>query len=790
MKQRIKRLMSAMLSLAVSVNMIPVITLAEHQDQTKGEAVYNAEAAQVSADKSGTEKTVAAGELEWKGEIELSSALTQYQAADNSDVVSLKNGTYANWIDRINVPQYAVDFYNSMAEAADNDGDNDWLINDAKGNIAVTKIEGTAKSEEDALDQIRDRFNNEVAVNVQAVFAAFDRDYPEVFWLSGKNTQTATWEYYEDGTYSATTYFKKSEVWSSEYTSSAQIKSAIVKRNQAVASILSGATGTDAEKMAYFNSWLTANNAYNTDMLDKGECVDSAFECLSALTGRRGTAGPVCEGYARAFKVLCDQSGINCTLVDGYARTAYGSAEEHMWNYAQVDGAWYGVDVTWNDPLVDGHDGDGTDEYLLVGADTVIGGRSFISSHPVSNRPSTLGIAFINGPEISRQAYEKRSDIHVHRYDIETVEPTCTGEGSRAGICTVCGYTYTESIPSTGHSYEATVVHPTCIEEGYTAYVCENCGHEYRDSYEEAMGHYWDKGEVTKQPTAHEPGTRVYTCTHCDETMTEEIPPLEPEPAAKISLKDCVVTMAHDQHVYTGKEHPAKVIVMHGDTVLKKGRDYTVAYENNLNPGTAKVILTGIGEYTDHIKTKFEIVPAKVKNLKATNTANSVDLKWDAAAGAKEYEIYRWKGHEWKLVATVSKTKWSDTSAAKHEGNYAYRVCGKCDSHVGKTVKVSTYHLRQIKINSLKNTGASKMTVSWKHTAHSTGYEIYYSTSKDFKTRKVIKIPEDHHMERVISKLTKGKTYYVKVRSYRTKADKSHTWYSAWSDVKSVKITK
>ncbi len=782
--------MSAMLTMAVSVNMIPGIAFAEHQDKTHSAAASDAEAAQQIAVQSKNAGVVASGELEWDGELEVSSVLNQYQAVDSSNVVNLKNGTYEKWIDRINIPQYAVDFYNSMAEAADNDGDKDWLIDDAKGSVEITTIEGTAKSQEDALNQIRDRFNNEVVVNIQAAFAAFDRDYPEVFWLSGKNTQTATWDYFEDGSYTATTYFKKSDAWSSEYTSSTQVKAAIVKRNQAVASILSGATGTDAEKIAYFNSWLTANNAYNTDMINKGDCIDSAFECLSALTGRKGTAGPVCEGYARAFKVLCDQSGIGCTLVDGYARTSYGGGEEHMWNYVKADGIWYGTDVTWNDPVVDGRDTEGTEDYLLVGADTVVGGRKFISSHPVSNRPTALGIAFTNGPEISSQAYEKRAEIHVHTYDIDVVEATCTGDGSRTGICTACGWSYTEKIPATGHSYQATVIHPTCTEQGYTSYVCEDCGHEYRDEYEEAMGHYWDKGEVTKQPTVHEAGTRVYTCTHCDATRTEEIPPLESVPAAKIPLRDCLITISHLQHVCNGKKQTVEITAKYENVTLKEGRDYTVAYENNVNPGMAKVTVTGIGAYTGHVSEKFEIVPGKVSGLKATNTAASVDLKWNAASGAKKYDIYKWNHHEWKLVATVSKTSWSDTSAIKNEGKYAYRVCGKSGTHVGKTVKISTYHLNQIVISSLKNSAASKMTVKWKHTAHSTGYQIYYSTSSDFKNKKSIKIPEDHHMEKVISKLTKGKTYYVKVRSYRISADKSQTWYSAWSKVKSVKITK
>ncbi len=146
--------MSAMLTMAVSVNMIPGIAFAEHQDKTHSAAASDAEAAQQIAVQSKNAGVVASGELEWDGELEFSSVLNQYQAVDSSNVVNLKNGTYEKWIDRINIPQYAVDFYNSMAEAADNDGDKDWLIDDAKGSVEITTIEGTAKSQEDALNCI------------------------------------------------------------------------------------------------------------------------------------------------------------------------------------------------------------------------------------------------------------------------------------------------------------------------------------------------------------------------------------------------------------------------------------------------------------------------------------------------------------------------------------------------------------------------------------------------------------------------------------------------------------
>ena len=73
------------------------------------------------------------------------------------------------------------------------------------------------------------------------------------------------------------------------------------------------------------------------------------------------------------------------------------------------------------------------------------------------------------------------------------------------------------------HSYTAVVTPPTCTEKGYTTHTC-SCGDSYVDTYVDALGHAWDNGKVTKEPTATETGVRTYACTRCHETKTESIP--------------------------------------------------------------------------------------------------------------------------------------------------------------------------------------------------------------------------------------------------------------------------
>ena len=61
------------------------------------------------------------------------------------------------------------------------------------------------------------------------------------------------------------------------------------------------------------------------------------------LVGRYGN----CLGYSSTFQLLMDLSGVECITVVG---AAFGSREDHAWNMVKLDGEWYCVDVTWDDP--------------------------------------------------------------------------------------------------------------------------------------------------------------------------------------------------------------------------------------------------------------------------------------------------------------------------------------------------------------------------------------------------------------------------------------------------------
>ena len=73
----------------------------------------------------------------------------------------------------------------------------------------------------------------------------------------------------------------------------------------------------------------------------------------------------VCDGYAKAFYFLCKASGIESVLIQGNAVNSAGKPEGHAWNKVKINGKWYCIDVTWDDPFPD-VPGQVKDHYFLI----------------------------------------------------------------------------------------------------------------------------------------------------------------------------------------------------------------------------------------------------------------------------------------------------------------------------------------------------------------------------------------------------------------------------------------
>ena len=241
-------------------------------------------------------------------------------------------------------------------------------------------------------------------------YSAFELNHPELFWLDGDHTEIAG-TYYEL-TLTVTPQFAGN--WATGGRSTYDDAQTIAAAVQSLAED-ARAQGGRYEQLCYVHDWLTEHNEYNSAAAAMDTGADYLpWTPLAALTDE---SRPVCEGYAKTFKLVCDVLGIPCLTVDG---SAGGSG--HMWNQVLLYGAWYAVDVTWDDPVVKGVSGERSGrenrDYFLIGANTVNEKGEVFSETHIPDGVRIAGTRF-DFPDLSETAFDPEAP---HAPD-ETEEP-------------------------------------------------------------------------------------------------------------------------------------------------------------------------------------------------------------------------------------------------------------------------------------------------------------------------------------------------------------------------------
>ncbi len=424
--------------------------------------------------------------------MEMSTEVASYSVRNTFTGPTLSEGKHEKWIDRIaNLPDYAADFYEWLVEngtvngaLADVkkgelvEGNYVYTVGSMSGSFEVTFKSNASSTEinegiQNAASEVFSKNNKEAFSYILATYNAFSRDCPETFWLSGEGRVSAKFLYGYSNigntykiSYSQPIYFilqtPEYDVREKDYCNLADLISANNIRDKKVNEIIDECVGSNRyETLKNFNEWLTTHNCYNNssnlNTIDR-DCRNG----INTLIGSAKADGPVCEGYAKALKMLCDKTGIPCVLVDGVAGS--GSRKEaHMWNYVQMeDSNWYAVDVTWNDPVVYGitsvESGYEREDYLLVGGNTNIGGVTFNEDHILHNTVSNGGLAFTNGPVLSEEAYEPAEEPD----DEPLLNGVIKGEGDKY-------YCYKEGVVDTtqnGLVYCEEIENYIYVEEG------------------------------------------------------------------------------------------------------------------------------------------------------------------------------------------------------------------------------------------------------------------------------------------------------------------------------------
>lgn len=196
---------------------------------------------------------------------------------------------------------------------------------------------------------------NDLMADVLAAFDSFVKDYPEVYWLY--NVQTSIkYKAITFGT-NMTVSISNAVIVPSEYVSGMSGK--VTVYNEAVIatkekikkeySISDKSSEVDIAKAIH--DYLALKLEYNYNAVTTGVKGNGAYAYTSMPAFLDCATGPsvVCEGYAKAFSVLCNQFGIENAIISGVSVNNSGKTEGHMWNQVKLADKWYAVDVTWDD---------------------------------------------------------------------------------------------------------------------------------------------------------------------------------------------------------------------------------------------------------------------------------------------------------------------------------------------------------------------------------------------------------------------------------------------------------
>ncbi len=247
---------------------------------------------------------------------------------------------------------------------------------------------------------------------VRLTIKALTDDNPEIFWLSS----TFGFLIHHDYRYTAVQLYSRYSPGELK-TRVEDFKSSV---NEFYGKLKKGMS--EYQRELYIHDYIVDNCEYDESVMITDDVItkrSDVFESYGAIVDKLA----VCEGYSRAFQMLCHGVGIKCINLIGESEDVL-----HMWSAVELDGDWYYVDTTWDD----------IDDEAFKYDYFNINEKQLLDDHKFSPLSSEMTDEEINGtdsvsaqtsnftiPECSEKAYNYyiRESVHLKDYyDNEIVD--------------------------------------------------------------------------------------------------------------------------------------------------------------------------------------------------------------------------------------------------------------------------------------------------------------------------------------------------------------------------------
>ena len=239
-----------------------------------------------------------------------------------------------------------------------------------------------------------------------------------------------------------------------------------------------------------------------------------------------------------------------------------------------------------------------------------------------------------------------------------------------------------------------------------------------------------------------------------------------------LSVSALTISEIADQ-TFTGSAITPAPTVKHGSKVLVSGTDYTTAYSNNVNVGTATVKITGKGNYTDTATVRFTIKAAAVRSPKVTAVPGDgkATLTWNAIDGAERYAAYIVES-DGTLKALATRLTDTSYTASKLTNGTTYKflvrayVNGKWTDYDNNDIGTCTLPAPAAKPVVTATPGDAQVILRWNAIDSAERYAVYCIDPTGTTAAAKCLTSKLTATTLTVSKLTNGVTYKFYVRAY------------------------
>lgn len=263
----------------------------------------------------------------------------------------------------------------------------------------------------------------------------------------------------------------------------------------------------------------------------------------------------------------------------------------------------------------------------------------------------------------------------------------------------------------------------------------------------------------------------------------------------RANISKASVTTQYSSYSFAKKYIKPKTTVKLNGKTLVYGTDYSISYKNNYYPGTGTVVITGKGNYYGTYNKSFYIARGQGLKVVARGT-NYVTLSWTKNNWMTGYKLYKYSfdKEKWVLYKTIKGNKNTSCKVTGLGSGYGYDFKVRpyytkgLNTYYGEYSAVLKTPARPLKakIKGVTQDARLMMTVKWNQVRGS-GYQVRLSRSSSFSDYTTYIVKGSSTTSRLFQKLGDQRTYYLKVRAYRTYG--GITTYGAWSDVYKTKAS-